>query len=74
MSKMKDLWGDTIEVFTAEDRVCIYFSERLFSPPKEANMELDADVQSERADASHLIPFDRKSSSFPAASLFRLNH
>ena len=43
MSKMKDFWGDTIEVFTAEGRVCIYFSERIFSPPKEANMELDAD-------------------------------
>ena len=41
MGKMKDFWGDTIEVFTAEDRVCIYFSERIFSPPKEANMELD---------------------------------
>ena len=43
MSKMKDFWGDTIEVFTDEERVCIYFSERIFSPPKEANMELDAD-------------------------------
>ena len=42
MAKMKDFWGDTIEVFTAEDRVCIYFSERTSSPPKEANMELDA--------------------------------
>lgn len=44
MSKMKDMWGDTIEVFTEEEKVCIYFSERIFSPPKEANMELDADL------------------------------
>lgn len=42
MSKMKDMWGDTIEVFTEEEKVCIYFSERIFSPPNEANMELDA--------------------------------
>lgn len=41
MSKMKDLWGDTIEVSTDEGLVGILFTELYRSSPNEANMELD---------------------------------
>ena len=42
MSKMKDLWGDDIEVSTDEGLVGIYFAELYNAEPKETNMELDA--------------------------------
>ena len=44
MSKMKDLWGDTIEVTTDEGLVGIHFTEHDFDyvTPNESNMELDA--------------------------------
>lgn len=42
MSKMKDLWGDTIEVLAEDDHVYISFGEYVDS--EFASMELDADL------------------------------
>ena len=45
MSKMKDLWGDTIEVLAEDDHVYISFGEsRLYADSEFASMELDADL------------------------------
>ena len=42
MSKMKDIWGDPIEVDAEDGRVFVSFTELIYAPPREANMELDA--------------------------------
>ena len=45
MSKMKDLWGDTIVVLAEDDHVYISFSEsRLYDDSEFSSMELDADL------------------------------
>ena len=44
MSKMKDMWGDIIEVSTDEGLVGIRFTELFYAPANEATMELDADL------------------------------
>ena len=42
MSEMKDIWGDPIEVDAEDGRVFVSFTELIYAPPREANMELDA--------------------------------
>ena len=45
MSKMKDVWGDTIEVLAEDNHVYISFGEsRLYADSEFASMELDADL------------------------------
>ena len=45
MSKMKDRWGDTIEVQTEDGHVYVSFTKaRLYDGGVFADMELDADM------------------------------
>ena len=45
MSKMKDRWGDTIEVQTEDNHVYISFTKaRLYDATVVVDMELDADM------------------------------
>ena len=42
MSKMKDIWGDTIEVDAEDGHVFVSFTELIYASSREAIMELDA--------------------------------
>ena len=42
MAKMKDYWGDTIELEAEDGFVFVSFTELIYAPPGEASMALDA--------------------------------
>ena len=44
MSKMKDIWGDTIEVDAEDGYVFVSFTELIYATTREASMALDADL------------------------------
>ena len=44
MSKMKDIWGDTIEVDAEDGHVFVSFTELIYASSREASMALDADL------------------------------
>ena len=44
MSKMEDIWGDTIEVVAEDGHVFVSFTELIYASSREASMALDADM------------------------------
>ena len=44
MSKMEDIWGDTIEVDAEDGLVFVSFTESANASSREASMALDADM------------------------------
>ena len=44
MSKMEDIWGDTIEVDAEDGHVFVSFTELIYASSREASMALDADM------------------------------